>query len=186
MAKAKTEFEIQNYLYRYLGRRLTIFPNIDVITGYEADIIAVSRAGYAYEYEIKTSLSDFRADLKKLAKHATLSGKVIRTGNPYSFDRSDIYIPESLADTKYKWHYRCYPDLRPKQFWYVISGFELTEKDVPEYAGLIDLSDGYKRIKQAPNLESKKVGQERINHAINNMLYRYWNMRISLPQGEGN
>jgi hypothetical protein len=63
---AVTEKTVQDALYYYLrnGNSSTIFPNMDTITGYEADILAVTRAGYAYEYEIKLSLADFRADMK--------------------------------------------------------------------------------------------------------------------------
>ena len=72
-----TERQIQIGLYLFLTRRKGIpnlWPNTDKITGYEADLLAVTKAGYAYEYEIKRSLSDFRADKKKLEKHASLSG----------------------------------------------------------------------------------------------------------------
>lgn len=181
-----TEQTIQDALYRYLGRNYTILPNTDIITGYEADMLAISRSLYATEFEIKLSLSDFRADLKKRAKHASLSGKVKKVPNPYSWgqEEKEIEVPEDIQEHGIRfWKYRCYCHLRPKQFWYVIHGFDVPINELPDYAGLMRYTGQkvypiFETIKQAPILKAQKVDQTRITHAIGNMLYRYWDMRL--------
>jgi hypothetical protein len=201
-----TETTIQNDLYRILFHKgfIFIFPNMDVITGHEADLIAISRSGYAYEYEIKLSLSDFRADQKKRVKHATFSGKVREMPYPYTHrEKRIMYVTEDAPINPYlALRYECFPDRKPRQFWYVVHGFQLPEKELPPYAGLIQYHDDIKRpqkrleiIKQAPRLESGKVDEKRIAHANRNMLYRYWELRNTQrsyddkacpqPDGEG-
>ena len=53
------------------------YPNEYFVTpmNIEFDLIFVTRAHYVVEYEIKLSLADFRADKKKILKHA-----MIKTG----------------------------------------------------------------------------------------------------------
>ena len=45
------------------------FLNIYFFGGFEQDWLSFNQTGYSYEVEIKTSLSDFRADFKKGLKH---------------------------------------------------------------------------------------------------------------------
>lgn len=182
-----TEKTIQNNLYRQLRPSFThVFPNMAEITMYEADLIAVSRAGYAYEYEIKLTLSDFRADQKKREKHASLCGATREMAYPYAWgDKRIIHVMADAPEDPYKaMRFQCYPHLRPKEFWYVTHGFEIPEQEIPEYAGLMRYRPnrlGYLRfevIKQAPKLKAVKVDEKRIIHATNNMLYRYWELRL--------
>ncbi len=180
-----TEREVQDALYRYLRAHggWPIFPNMDCITGYEADLLVITKAGYAHEYEIKLCRSDFRADLKKRHKHASLSGATKEIPYPYQWgtEKKTIHVIAG-ADVAHPMvmRERCYPNLRPKHFWYVISGFEVAENEIPPYSGLLKFEDPHRFsiIKQAPALESLKVEEKRIRHAQINMLYRYWNMRL--------
>ena len=177
-----TERQIQNALYHYLFPQFEIiYPNMDTITCYEADILGITRAGYAYEYEIKISLSDFRADLKKREKHATLAGRVRKIDYPYPWGKGkDYYVMDDAPDDPHHaLRYQCFPERRPKQFWYVVCGFSVPDGGLPAYAGLIQY-DGHRFqvINDAPNLPASKVPQERIVHASSNMLYRYWQLRL--------
>jgi hypothetical protein len=188
-----TEHTIQNALYYYLCNRgfQTIFPNMDTITMYEADILAITKTGYAYEYEIKTTLSDFRADLKKRGKHASLSGNTRKIPYPYGWGAArEVHVCHDAPDNPYEaLRHQCFPDHRPKEFWYVINGFDVPENELPDYAGLMRYATGdiyphkFEIIKQAPRLESQKVSTDRITHATRNMLYRYWIMRIERRGG---
>lgn len=180
---SETETTVQNALYRWLraSNRWPILPNVDCITGYEADMLTVTNAGYVYEYEIKLSLSDYRADLKKVQKHASLSGRFKTV--PYPLHRfadapETINVISDCSETNpYKiYSARCHPEWRPKQFWYVICGFDVDQ--IPEYAGLMKYADRrFETIKKAPNLEAKPANPSSVNHALNNMLFRYWNLR---------
>lgn len=189
-----TEADVQNALSYNLSRTgaWPILPNVDNITGYEADIIAITRAGYAHEYEIKLSISDFRADMKKVQKHASLSGKVKIISHPFWQSNPDKW-PEKIAvlpDTPDDWtswrliSNQCFPEKRPARFWYVIHGFDLTGTDVPSYAGLkIYMPSGksawstFKTIKEAPKLDARPATQDDVIRATRNMLYRYWTLR---------
>jgi hypothetical protein len=180
-----TERQIQNALYYYLVNSFEIiFPNMDIVTSYEADILGITRAGYAYEYEIKTSLSDFRADRKKREKHATLAGTIRRIEYPPApwVRGPDYYVmADAPDDPREALRYQCFPDRRPKQFWYVLCGFSVPNGELPEYAGLMTYDVDKNRffvIKAAPNLPALKVSQERMKRALRNMLYRYWQLRL--------
>ncbi len=179
------EKNVQDSLYRYLRTGYScIFPNMDTITGYEADILAITKAGYAYEYEIKLSLADFRVDRKKICKHASISGAVKKIPYPYRWGKErEIYV---LADApedplQAMRNGTCYPDHRPKQFWYVIYGFDVPEGELPAYAGLmrfIDTRRGFQVLTPAPNLPAKKVDPQRMIRARENMIFRYWSLRL--------
>lgn len=154
---------------------------------YEADILAVSRAGYAYEYEIKISQADFRADLKKKCKHASLSGQVKKIPYPYSWGKErEIYVlADAPADPFQAMRGgTCYPENRPKEFWYVIYGFSISESEIPSHAGLMEYIvpdigwPVFRVVKKAPKLEAKKVDTSLLARAMSNMLFRYWNMRM--------
>jgi len=69
-----TERDIQLALFRELGRRAQIaMPNYTPWPWYECDVCLVTTAGYMREYEIKLTVSDFRADVNKEHKHQRLA-----------------------------------------------------------------------------------------------------------------
>ena len=189
-----TESMIQNALYRHLRwdkSFIYIFPNMASITMYEADILAVTRSGYASEYEIKLSLSDFRADRKKREKHCSLSGEIRKIVYPYPWGKGrEIYVTRDAPEDPYKaMRHECWPEQRPKYFWYVIHGFDVPEGELPDYAGLMRFlpsppgahrppQDNFDFKKWAPKLDSRPVNPERIARATTNMLYRYWELRL--------
>lgn len=181
-----TEKTVQDSLYCHLrgGGFSHIFPNMDTITGYEADILAITKAGYAYEYEVKLTLADFRADLNKRCKHASLSGKVKKISYPYSWGKErEVYVMKDAPLDFYEAMRSgtCFPEQRPKQFWYVVYGFSVPEGELPAYAGLmqfIDSRHGFKILTPAPKLKANKVSPQRLKHATDNMLFRYWSLRM--------
>ena len=73
--KALTENKIANIIAAYYdyGKSI-ILPNYaSGLTGWEADVIILRETGWAEEVEIKTSLSDFKAEFKnKIEKHKKL------------------------------------------------------------------------------------------------------------------
>ena len=69
-----TERDIQLALYYYRcckGRVYLMMPNV-YLYNWESDILYINDNRYVTEYEIKVSLSDFRNDSKKEAKHKAL------------------------------------------------------------------------------------------------------------------
>ena len=70
--------EIEVLLANYLNPRINlIVPNISWgLDLHEIDLLVLTKSGYAWEIEIKTSLSDLKADKKK--KHGHFSNKIHR------------------------------------------------------------------------------------------------------------
>jgi hypothetical protein len=73
------ESVIQGVLMRYAmdekNHVLTI-PNSTVLYRWEADLISVTSAGLAHEYEVKISLADYRRDFDKKWKHMSLKDQL--------------------------------------------------------------------------------------------------------------
>ena len=112
----------------------------------EADVLGINRNDYIYEYEIKRSRADYRADFKKDYKHRKLKEKEStrtyaewkngkKTGGTVTY----IVIPN-------RFYYVCVKDLIKKD-------------EIPEYAGLIYVEDrgSFKEIKKAPLLHKVKA-----------------------------
>jgi hypothetical protein len=188
-----TERDIQIGLYLHLVHRKgipNIWPNTDKLTGYEADLLAVTKAGYAYEYEIKRTKSDFRADKKKLQKHASLAGTgMTKLATPGGKERY-VLTAQHLKQPRRIYLDACYPNLRPKYFWYVCWSFEPPADEVPDYAGVMLVDRRGKGpwismdiIKPAPILPSQKVDPARIARANRSMAYRYWNLLQTIHKG---
>ena len=77
-------------------RTKLIIPNVSWGFGlnYEADLVVVTKAKYAYEVELKVSKSDLKADMKKI-KHFFKS-EVFKY--MYYAMPEDIYVPEYVPE----------------------------------------------------------------------------------------
>ncbi len=133
-------------------------PNYTPVKWWEADLWAVTKAGYAVEYEIKVSLADFKGDTKKASR---------------------IFDPDAQTFDLQKKHDRlaaCDPS-GPSRFFYVVP-VELrsaVEARLPAWAGLgLIQSNRVRFVKQAPTLHRVKVGRREIQLALRRMWYRYW------------
>lgn len=191
-----SEYLVQNALHRHLSglNRWPILPNCDVITGFEADLLALTKARMVYEYEIKCSLADLRADRKKVAKWASLEGRTVERPHPWNKDRTQhIMVGSDVPGSGYSWPLVCHPDRRPKQFWYVCHGFEPTLDELPAIAGLMvtEVRDDliasrqiqFRVVREAQTLDSQPAELKLVEHAERNMLYRYWRLRCK-EEGE--
>lgn len=128
-------------------------PNITTVYTWECDLLSLTRANFAHEFEIKRSLSDYRADFKKKSKHHSLSNRLF------------------YHDTN--------PRI-PNYFWYVVAGLEV---EPPEYAGLLNVAWGQKGhrpvveiIKPAPRLHNKKLHAKKVLTIGRIYSYRLKNM----------
>lgn len=66
--------QIERELYRdNLGKTSLMVPRYTPTNWWEIDLLAITNSGYAREYEIKTSLPDFRRDFEKGDKHRRLA-----------------------------------------------------------------------------------------------------------------
>ena len=127
-----------------------IVPNIQLFQG-EADLISITRSGYIHEYEIKRTLSDFRADFKnKPSKH-----DAIKSRDPKRYS--------------------------PAYFWSAIDEEVIEKCEVPDYAGLIKIQNLHghyfmRIIKEAPRLHREKANDKFLIMLGEKMYWRYWSM----------
>lgn len=101
------------------------------IFNWESDFFSLSEAGYVYEVEIKVTRADFKDDFNKKDKHFLLESQI-----------SDNF-------TK-----------KPNKFFYAAPKGLLLSKDIPEYAGLIEVSSRNSPaivVKEAPFLHKEKI-----------------------------
>lgn len=119
-------------------------------TGYglsECDVISISKSDYIYEYEIKISRSDFKADFNK-NKHKLMT------------ERNCTLIKES-NDIWY---------LTPNYFNFVVPKDLVSVEEIPEYAGLIYLNGSqFEVIKKAPLIHKTKATHNFIRQLSHNL-----------------
>lgn len=110
------EYNEANIL-RVLNARLLSQPkyllNNLYVYNWESDYLAITNSLYAYEVEVKISVSDFKSDFKnKTKKHKLLAFRNIPAGSSQN-------------------------QLRPNYFYYGVPPGLITKEEVPPYAGLI-------------------------------------------------
>lgn len=147
---------------KYVVENLFVFE-------WESDKLIITRSGYAYEFEVKISKSDFKADFKKEDKHTILEGK--KEFLP-SYDKILGIWKGLQAD-----NYRTSRFKKPNYFYYAVPEGLIDVNDVPEYAGLIYVLpegekkskdgkwcwDGFYVVKSAPKLHGTKYSNDDLN-----------------------
>lgn len=185
------EHEIQNLIYWWATckNHRCIVPNI-YLYDWESDVLSVTKAGFSHEFEIKTSVSDFKADFKKNGKH-----QVLDSGCREPTEYEKRYI-EMAKLRKHEGIYGHWLDVltddnkikgsRPNYFWYVCPEGMIEIENVPEYAGLLYIMDGkyisYNKFKKAPRLHNEKVSEKKLTKISNSFAYKYWSLRLGAIQ----
>ncbi len=156
-----TEREIQYRLWYYracISTNLFMVPNA-FIWHWEADLLYVTPSGFATEWEIKLSRSDFKADFKKTYKHLILNEGKRPSGEP-AWDSNKIKH-----------------DIGPKYFYYACPEGLIKAEEVPEYAGLFYIYEtgaSATLIKQAPRRKVKPLTDKQKIQLYEKGLRRYW------------
>ena len=123
----------------------------------EADVFGINNNGFMYEFEIKRSRSDFMADFRnKDYKHKKLSERD-------STHTYDIWKKGKRTEEK---------EIRiliPNRYYFVCETGLIKAEDIPEYAGLIYISNEFNEIKPAPLLHRLKAN-EQIYQRVANIL----------------
>jgi len=147
------EHEIQQVLFKSFSSGSIVIPNLSV-DGFERDLVLITNARFYYEYEIKCTRSDFKADIEhKKYKHS-------------------MFVNEAVASKFFI----------PKRFYYVCQGDIVTVADLPEYAGLIKIYWNMKYlkwdlniIKKAPSVKwAKKLSKEKMDYILIRMSDLIW------------
>lgn len=133
--------EIQDVLLQtYSKSRPLAITNYTFTTGYEADVVMVTPAGTVYEYEVKTSRSDFKKDFTKKGKHISLGKK--------THEISPRMVGHTYPKAPTFFYYACVPGL-------------IKKTEIPPYAGLVYVEkDSVKVIKPAPKLHNHKLPEK--------------------------
>jgi hypothetical protein len=163
-----TERSIQKSLFWHFrsGSQILV-PNYTPLDWWECDFFRVLKSGYTAEYEIKLSISDFKADFKKsdqlwhrdytkrgeVKKHDELSGETSHKSRPNYFS---FVVSEEVADK-----------VRPL---------------IPEYAGLMIARQAGKSVyvwveKKPPRLHKEKKETDWFSDLGQMFYHRFWNQR---------
>lgn len=148
----------------------TLLPNYTPRNWFECDVFGVTKAGYFHEFEIKRTLSDFRADAHKACRHLQ------RVNGRWTHVESPQTKHEKLA---------CRSADGPCQFWYVLPAGLVPECDVPEWAGLREFNPkiqqaycgAIKTVRKAPSLHRQKIDAKIVEHARGVCYWRFWTER---------
>ena len=149
-----TERRVQMLLYwRHRGSARLILPNYTPWRWHECDVFVITGAYYTVEYEIKLSVSDFRADQQKQLKHKRLRERQSHGFMPTRF----VYVtPEDLV-----------PETDIPAYAGLI------------YVTLVgDRGDLCERVvRNAPRLSTETVPDGIVTHMQRTAYYRFWNER---------
>lgn len=139
------ESQLSMYLYEKHHSPITT-----KFSGYglsECDVISISKSNYIYEYEIKISRSDFKADFNK-EKHKLMLEK-------------RCFVIDETDDILY---------LTSNYFYFVVPEKLISIDEIPEYSGLIYFTDGiFKIIKKAPMIHKTKASSNFIRKLSHNL-----------------
>ena len=146
----------------YRSSSIIIAPNYIPKDWFECDLFRVTKSLYAYEYEIKISIEDYRADFKK---------------------HREFYVPTWHTKKKH-WFLRDGDRMGcPNYFFYVVTRnlAERIERDraLPEYAGLIVFDRRLITVKPAPRIHKNRQTKEQLLHAASSCMWRFCEQRFA-------
>lgn len=124
----------------------------------ECDVLAVSKADLIYEFEIKISRADFKKDFNKKHKHELLEKRqgTRETWNVRNGERVNV---RTWFQTPSYFSYLCPRDM-------------IRLDEVPEYAGLVYVSEDYQSfewMKKAPKLHDHRADATLIRNISHNL-----------------
>lgn len=171
------ETAIQNALWLHLRLKKhgLVVPNYTPAKWWECDVFSLTEAGMMVEHEIKLTVADFRADVKK-AKGFYDNRDVpgVSFQDRWKVTQRTKHECLTLADAN-----------GPTRFFYVVPAGMITAADVPEWAGLLHFHDTPQRIgfsieKDAPKLHRQRCPDNIQRHALSVMYWRYWHLRTRM------
>lgn len=140
---------------------------------WESDVFAITPSdGMAYEFEIKVSRSDFRADFEKQEKHRWLSNHRL----PMLLRRGRERSASAKLGARSTFTYLPRVETIPNRFYYVAPAGVIPKDEVPRYAGLIEIMDGkIVYTKRAPTLHTERFTMWQ--QLLEKYYWQWFNMR---------
>jgi len=160
-SEGMTEKSIQNALFGYLlqrGNQLSV-PNYTPARWHECDMLAITRAGYSVEFEIKISRSDFKADASKTFKHFALA-----KGDPNGPSRFFYVVPQGMITVE------------------EVPAWAGLICAVPNEQNTSIRS--LREVKKAPKLHTVPIREKVVDHIRGVFYWRFWNLRRGLPENQ--
>lgn len=158
---------IQLGLWAMLGRASrVVMPNFTPIDWFECDVWAVNLNEYAWEFEIKVSLSDFRNDAKK---HTRKFQGYDGLRGPAIYAESRKHDRLAAGDPK-----------GPARFYYVAPKGLIAAELLPSWAGLMEFDPevavyrSIGKLVEAPLLHRVKFDRENKIKAWRACYHRFW------------
>ncbi len=145
-----------------------LMPNYTPRDWWECDLFRITKAGYFYEYEIKLTRGDFKADAKKVDIHYGPHGN----GKWGKFVHSRKH--ERLGQEG---------DDGPREFWWVVREDLIGLDDIEDWAGLMYARVSNPRystkwprlrvVRHARRFKRQKMDAGAIDRALTSAYYRY-------------
>jgi hypothetical protein len=163
-----TERQAAMAVMRDRYRRGFCLPGYTPAQWWQCDVFEVTAGGYFREYEIKLTRPDFFADRLKR------QGQWRRFPPDRPFDPAAVVTKHSLLSAR--------SSDGPTRFWYVVPSGLIQATELPEWAGLIELTLWHGRwrkrvIVDAPQLHRQKLAESVVAHARG---VCYWRMHSLL------
>lgn len=189
-----TETLVQNELVRQTFPNHEIkIPNIACLYGWECDLVSVTTAGIVHEFEIKTTRSDWLAEIRSINKD--WSAKKYRS----ILLENSVEVERRIAKAKDKGWKRTVivPDHRidrpanqspsPNYWWIVAPVGVVKPEEIPDYAGLIEYENRdisrslcFDYVKPAPKLHKLKISEKQWRALGRGAALRMWSIREKL------
>jgi uncharacterized protein RhaS with RHS repeats len=145
-----------------------IFPNI-FIDRFECDLLELTKSGYLYEYEVKISKSDFKADANKKT-YKTTKYNEIKSGNRVNYFY--YIVPENLIQIS---------DL--PEFAGLVYAKKISVRYYSDDRGYYNEDRiRFETIKNAPKLSVNKISEKRASKLLDSIYYRFHSYRIKLKE----
>lgn len=136
---------------------------------FESDLLILRDSGTVIEYEIKLSVSDFKAGLKKRAR-LSASDKNRRIRQIFNDERNTVSRHDYLTS-----------GMGANMFYYVAPKEVIDKVDIPDWAGIIRVSPNQSAdvcsrvmIKKAKVLHRNKAPESMRNKILTSCYYKYW------------
>lgn len=173
------EGQIIRAIWHEWGQRsMLMCPRFTPRNWWECDVWRVTKAGHVVEYEIKTTMKDFKADAAKFQKrfHKKPGGQWFE-GQDVVEKKHDLL---AAGDAR-----------GPGRFFFVVlRSLGITVEMVPPWAGLLtyaprapgNYEPRFREEKGAPYLHREKASEEVVTQARISCYYRFWQMMSRTPE----
>jgi len=184
-----TESTAQSALYKWCASKNheLVVPNCGMAFGWESDLVSVTKAGIAHEFEIKVSRSDWLAELRatrdgKPGQNPKASRALMLAGAAEIAGQLSKGGKAKLSNDPTGFSY--YTSEAPPNYWWLATAEDVAKpEEVPEYAGHVVIIPGthiryqFHIEKQAPKLHGRKISDRQWRSLARGACLRYWQIR---------